>query len=91
MKTIKDILKANPYLFEVTKEHERLKKECERQAKLMMIGDIFRIRHKLIEQEKGRDAYGNEFNRLFDLTIDQLHIETIKAQDEVYFKGQKRF
>jgi len=51
-----------------------------RNAKICLIEDVFKAR-----RFEGKEPTAKEFDELYDLDIDELHLEVIKAQDKAYF------
>ncbi len=52
-----------------------------RRAKVILIEDIAKMRGTILSQV--------EFNELYDLDLDLLHAEVIRAQDQRYFNCER--
>jgi len=79
--TIKEVIERHPLFFSKPLSQQEKQKRGLRHAKLTLIADIMDTM-----RTGGLQPSGNDFDELYDLDLDHLHLEMIKAQDRAFFK-----
>ncbi len=76
---ITQTVSTSSIFFDYMQKHDVNRQEGLRKAKVTLIEDVAKIRGVALSPV--------EFNELYDLDIDELHSEVIKAQDQRYFSA----